>query len=109
MRACRHGDSDRPDREHREHERQRRVVRGDVALKDAPPAVHPGMTSDITITTASATNVLTVPAAALRGTAGSYSVLVMGPMATERGPVQVGLVTNTTAEVKSGLTAGRPS
>ena len=79
-----------------------------VALKDAPAAVHPGMTSDITITTASATNVLTVPAAALRGTTGSYSVLVMGddgePTAV---PVQVGLVTNTTAEIKSGLTAGQ--
>jgi macrolide-specific efflux system membrane fusion protein len=79
-----------------------------VALKDAPAVVHPGMTSDITITTASATNVLTVPAAALRGTTGSYSVLVMStdgePTAV---PVQVGLVTNTTAEVKSGLTAGQ--
>ncbi len=79
-----------------------------VALKDAPPAVHAGMTSDITITTASATNVLTVPAAALRGTAGSYSVLVMGPDGEPTAvPVQVGLVTNTTAEVKSGLTAGQ--
>jgi RND family efflux transporter MFP subunit len=78
-----------------------------VALKDAPPVVHPGMTSDITITTADATNVLTVPAAALRGTAGSYSVLVLGPDGEPSAvPVQVGLVTNTTAEVKSGLSAG---
>jgi macrolide-specific efflux system membrane fusion protein len=78
-----------------------------VSLKDAPAVVHPGMTSDITITTASVTNVLTVPAAALRGTTGSYTVLVMGddsqPTAV---PVQVGLVTNTTAEIKSGLNAG---
>ena len=36
------------------------------------------MTADVTITIDSATNVLTVPAAALRGTAGDYTVLVMG-------------------------------
>ena len=79
-----------------------------VAFKDAPRTIRPGMTADITITTDRATAVLTVPAAALRGTTGSYAVLVMGedgqPVAT---PVQVGLVTNTTAEIRSGLSVGQ--
>ena len=65
------------------------------------------MTADVTITIASATNVLTVPAAALRGTDGDYRVLTMGadgtPVSTA---VQVGLVTNTAAEIKSGLDEG---
>ena len=82
-----------------------------ISIKGAPATVRPGMTASITITIDSATNVLTVPAAALRGTAGSYSVLVMGtdakadaqPVST---PVVVGLVTNTTAEIKSGIAAG---
>ena len=79
-----------------------------VSLEDAPATVRAGMTADVTITIDSATNVLTVPAAALRGTAGNYSVLVLGadgiPTAQ---PVQVGLVTNTTAEIKSGLAEGQ--
>jgi macrolide-specific efflux system membrane fusion protein len=82
-----------------------------ISIQGAPATVRPGMTASITITIDSATGVLTVPAAALRGTAGSYTVLVMGtdaqsaaqPVST---PVQVGLVTNTTAEIKSGLSAG---
>ena len=62
----------------------------------------------MTITIDSATNVLTVPAAALRGTAGNYSVLVLGATASRPpSPVEVGLVTNTTAEIKSGLTEGQ--
>ena len=79
-----------------------------VSLKDVPATVRAGMTADITITIDSATNVLTVPAAALRGTAGDYSVLVLAADGTPTPqPVQVGLVTNTTAEIKSGLTAGQ--
>ena len=66
------------------------------------------MTADVTITIDSATNVLTVPAAALRGTAGNYSVLILGADGTPTAqPVEVGLVTNTTAEIKSGLTEGQ--
>jgi RND family efflux transporter MFP subunit len=79
-----------------------------VALESAPATVRAGMTADITITIESVTNVLTVPAASLRGTAGSYSVLVLGADGTPTAqPVEVGLVTNTTAEIMSGLTAGQ--
>jgi macrolide-specific efflux system membrane fusion protein len=79
-----------------------------VSLDNVPATVRAGMTADVTITIDSATNVLTVPASALRGTAGSYSVLTLGADGTPVAqPVEVGLVTNTTAEIKSGLTEGQ--
>jgi membrane fusion protein, macrolide-specific efflux system len=78
-----------------------------VSLTGVPDTVRAGMTADVTITIDSATNVLTVPAASLRGTAGDYTVLVMGADGNPTAqPVQVGLVTNTTAEIKSGLNEG---
>ena len=79
-----------------------------ISVTGAPKTVRPGMTASITITIDSASNVLTVPSAALRGTAGNYSVLVMNPTGEPTAQaVQVGLVTNTTAEIKSGLTEGQ--
>lgn len=79
-----------------------------VSLQSPPATVRVGMTADVTITIDSVTNVLTVPAASLRGTAGAYTVLILGADGTPTAqPVQVGLVTNTTAEIKSGLTAGQ--
>jgi macrolide-specific efflux system membrane fusion protein len=79
-----------------------------VSLSDAPANVRAGMTADVTITIDSATGVTTIPAAALRGTTGDYTVLVMGADGTPTPQaVQVGLITNTTAEVKSGLTVGQ--
>jgi RND family efflux transporter MFP subunit len=79
-----------------------------VTLKNAPAATRAGMTADVTITVASATNVLTVPAAALRGSAGAYTVLILGADGTPTAqPVDVGLVTNTTAEIKTGLSDGQ--
>lgn len=78
-----------------------------VTLTGAPKALRAGMTADITIVTASATNVLTIPAEALRGTTGDYRVQVMGADGTPTvTPVEVGLVTSSTAEIKSGLAAG---
>jgi macrolide-specific efflux system membrane fusion protein len=78
-----------------------------VSLTGAPTTLRAGMTADITIVTASATNVLTIPAAALRGTTGAYRVQVMGADGTPTfKPVTVGLVTSTTAEIKSGLAEG---
>ncbi len=78
-----------------------------VTLTGAPSALRPGMTADITIVTASAADVLTIPAEALRGTAGDYRVQVLGADGTPTTkPVSVGLVTSTTAEITSGLTEG---
>jgi macrolide-specific efflux system membrane fusion protein len=79
-----------------------------VSLESPPATVRAGMTADVTITIDSVTNVLTVPAAALRGTAGAYTVLTLDATGTPVAqPVQVGLVTNTTAEIKGGLSAGQ--
>jgi RND family efflux transporter MFP subunit len=78
-----------------------------VTLSDALAALRSGMSADVTITIATAVDVLTVPSAALSGREGGYSVLVLGtdgtPVPTA---VEVGLVTNTTAEIRSGLAEG---
>ena len=80
-----------------------------ITLDSAPPKLRDGMSADVSITIASATNVLTVPAAALRGTAGSYSVSVLdGTTGTPTvKAVQVGLVTNTLAEIDRRPRPGR--
>ena len=79
-----------------------------VSLDNPPATVRAGMTADVTITIDSVTNVLTIPAAALRGTAGNDTVLILDATGTPTAQaVQVGLVTNTTAEIKGGLTAGQ--
>ena len=79
-----------------------------VVALDAPPAtLKPGMTADVTITTASATGVLAVPAAAIRGTSDNYTVLVMNATGTPTArPVTVGLMTSSLVEIKSGLNEG---
>jgi RND family efflux transporter MFP subunit len=78
-----------------------------VGLTDPPAGVLPGMTADVTITTASVSNVLTIPSEALAGTAGNYTVRILSATGVpEARPVTVGLVTSTLAEIKSGLAAG---
>jgi macrolide-specific efflux system membrane fusion protein len=78
-----------------------------ITLAKAPADAHAGMSADVTITTASATDVLTVPSAALQGSDGDYAVLVLGADGTpQRTPVQVGLVTSTRAEITSGIAEG---
>jgi macrolide-specific efflux system membrane fusion protein len=75
---------------------------------DAPPdSVRPGMSADVSVVTASATNVLAIPSRALSGTAGNYTVRVIaadGTIAVRS--VTVGLVTSSLAEIQSGLQAG---
>ena len=78
-----------------------------VTLTDPPEAARAGMTADVTITTASATGVLTVPSSALQGTRGSYTVLTLAADGTAQPtPVDVGLVTSNGAEIRSGLADG---
>ncbi|HYK96588.1 MAG TPA: efflux RND transporter periplasmic adaptor subunit [Candidatus Dormibacteraeota bacterium] len=79
----------------------------EVALDAPPSALLPGMSANVTITAASATGVLSIPSRALSGTAGSYTVRVVaddGTVSTRS--VEVGLVTASLAEIKSGLQAG---
>ena len=78
-----------------------------VSLKTPPATLRAGMTAEVTITTASASSVLAVPAAAVRGAGGDYSVLVMTAQGTpEARPVTVGLMTSSLVEIQSGLNAG---
>ncbi len=79
-----------------------------ITLTNAPATARAGMSADVTITIQSATNVLTVPAEALRGTNGNYSVLLLGADGqTQTQAVGVGLITSTTAEITNGLTEGQ--
>lgn len=78
-----------------------------VALPSAPAGTAPGMTADVDITTAKAAAVVAVPASAIGGEPGAYTVQVYdGPGAAHVVPVEVGLMTSTLAEVKSGIAAG---
>jgi len=77
-----------------------------IDVASPPKTLRSGMTADITITTASASGVLAVPAAAIRGTSGNYSVLVLANGSPESRPVEVGLMTSSLVEIKSGLNEG---
>jgi macrolide-specific efflux system membrane fusion protein len=79
-----------------------------VTLAALPDGIRLGQTAQISVTTASATNVLEVPSAAVRsGAGGTHSVTVLGT-GTSRTvtTVAVGVVGDTTTQVTSGLKAG---
>lgn len=74
----------------------------------APPAdARSGMTAEVTVTSRTASDVVTVPAAALSGADDAYTILIVGAdgQAAERA-VEVGLVTAESVEIRSGLDAG---
>lgn len=78
-----------------------------VALDNPPAKSLPGMSAQVAITIAEADNVVAVPAIALVGTNGNYSVRVLnsdGSVTVK--PVEVGLVTSSLAEIKSGISDG---
>ena len=78
-----------------------------ITVANPPATARAGMSADVSITTATASNVLTVPSTALKGGEGQYAVMVLNADGTTQTvPVDVGLVTNTMAEIKSGLTEG---
>ena len=79
------------------------------AAASATPAATPlaGMSAEVTVVIAKAENVLAVPAIALSGTSGSYTVRVLNSDGTvESRSVQVGLIASDYAEITSGVTAG---
>ena len=78
-----------------------------IDLTSPPADARAGMTAEVTITSQTARDVVTVPAAALTGADGDFTVLVIGAdgLAVERA-VTVGLVTAESAEIRSGLEAG---
>jgi macrolide-specific efflux system membrane fusion protein len=78
-----------------------------VTLSDPPASVRSGMSSDVEITIAEAADVVAVPAAALSGSDGNYSVRVATAAGgVEPRSVSVGLVTESLAEIQSGVAAG---
>jgi macrolide-specific efflux system membrane fusion protein len=78
-----------------------------IALPNPPAGVSPSMTADVDVTTATASAVVSVPASAIGGTPGAYTVQVFdGPGSVRTVAVDVGLMTSTQAEVKSGIGAG---
>jgi membrane fusion protein, macrolide-specific efflux system len=78
-----------------------------IELESPPAGLRPGMSADVSIVAASATNVVAIPSRALSGSAGSYSVRVVAADGTVSvRDVEVGLITSSLAEIKSGLQAG---
>jgi RND family efflux transporter MFP subunit len=78
-----------------------------VTLDDPDPSVRSGMSADVEIVVAQASDVVAVPLAALAGSAGTYTVTVVDPSGgTQTRAVEVGLVTETLAEITSGVSAG---
>jgi len=79
-----------------------------IALPKAPSGTVPGMSAEIAVTTESASNVLAVPAIALATAAdGSYAVRVLDASGQPQSvPVDVGLITSSMAEIKSGISEG---
>jgi multidrug efflux pump subunit AcrA (membrane-fusion protein) len=78
-----------------------------VTLIDPDAAVRPGMSTDVEITIAEAAGVVAVPVVALRGVQGAYTLDVadgVGGMQTRQ--VTVGLVTESLAEIQTGLSEG---
>lgn len=79
-----------------------------VSLPNPPAGTASGMSASISITTAQAPSVLSVPSIALVGSAETgYSVRVLDAnKQPQLVPVQVGLVTSSLAEIQSGISAG---
>jgi len=83
-----------------------------VATAAASPAMTsaaplPGMSAEITIVIAEAADALAVPAIALSGTAGSYTVRVLNSDGTvEARSVDVGLIASDYAQITGGLAEG---
>ena len=78
-----------------------------IALGTPPAGTAAGMSVLVAVITAQVQGALAVPSVALGGGPGQYSVRVLDAAGTPHDrPVQVGLVTSTLAEIKSGLTEG---
>jgi RND family efflux transporter MFP subunit len=78
-----------------------------ITLVDPPEGTASGMTAEIQVTTAEAADVLAVPAEAINGSDGDYSVMVLGADGQPASQaVEVGLITSDLAEISSGLAEG---
>ena len=78
-----------------------------VTLSAVPTGLLPGMTASVALSSASRSNVLAVPVAAVTGTGDTTTVTVLTngkPVVT---PVTTGLTTSSLVEIASGLTEGQ--
>ena len=78
-----------------------------LQLTENPEGVLPGMTASIAIVTSTAKNVLYVPTTAIQGTGTSTDVQVMVDGTPHSTPVSIGLSTNASTEIVSGVQAGQ--
>jgi multidrug efflux pump subunit AcrA (membrane-fusion protein) len=77
------------------------------ALNNVNPAIKPGMTASVTVTTAKADGVLNVTSSAVHTAGGTSYVLVMQPDGTQKQEdVVVGLKGDTTTEITGAVKAG---
>jgi membrane fusion protein, macrolide-specific efflux system len=73
----------------------------------AGPGILPGMSAEVAVITATADGVLAVPAAAVGGVKGAYTVRILDTAgAPQVRAVQVGLATPTLVEITAGVTEG---
>ncbi len=77
-----------------------------ILLTTIDPKVRPGMTANLSIPVASASNVLSVPLAAVFTEQGERYVFVKKEDQFERRPVQIGVADYFAVEIQSGLRAG---
>jgi multidrug efflux pump subunit AcrA (membrane-fusion protein) len=78
-----------------------------VAIDSVPAGVLPGMSVQVSVVTAQALGVLSIPSVALGGTVGSYTVSVLASNGTiSTMSVGTGLVTTDLAQITNGLAAG---
>jgi macrolide-specific efflux system membrane fusion protein len=79
-----------------------------VALDRPDKRLKPGMTANVSVTTAERDNVLNVPSAAVTGSGSNATVLVVGKNGAQtRVRVVAGLQGDTSTEIVSGLHAGQ--
>ena len=75
-----------------------------IDLPNVPDTVRPGMSAQVSVTTAAANNVLAIPAIALNGAAGNYTVRVLGA----NGAVEVAAGPGRTGHLQPGRNPERP-
>jgi hypothetical protein len=78
-----------------------------LALTTNPVGILPGMSASVAVVTATAKNVLYVPSTAIQGTSPSNTVQLMVNGAPQSTPVTIGLSTNASTEIISGVQAGQ--
>jgi RND family efflux transporter MFP subunit len=84
-----------------------RTMETEVDVQNPQLLIMPGMYAEVTLSTSESLNVLTVPLQALGGAETKRTVLVVNSSGTlEEKPVEVGIETSDSAEIKSGLAPG---